>query len=184
MCVASILNQRSKKLTNYTIGMVPKFGFFFLHEHKLQGGKIGNVQNVMWSEVDCWIPKTSPRYSCKQSGACYGDMCCSQTRNSSSSFRIWIWHLGTRFSGLPSNELSLLNIYAINTHVERCFLWMHMMTILQKSWWWIILRDFNMVEDVGDKVFSKLSFHCKQKTFYVRLVQNCIQYWRITKVSG
>jgi hypothetical protein len=39
-----------------------------------------------------------------------------------------------------------------------------------------ILRDFNMVEDVGDKVFSKLSFHCKQKTFYVRLVQNYIQY--------
>jgi hypothetical protein len=76
MFVVSILNQRSKKLTNYIIGMVPKFDFFFLHEHKLQGEKIGNFQNVMWSEVDCWISKTSPRYSCKQSGACYGDMCC------------------------------------------------------------------------------------------------------------
>ena len=57
-------------------------------------------------------------------------------------------------SGIPSDNLGVINIYALNDPLYRCILWETLLRELPRHRKWIVMGDFNMVEARIDKSFQ------------------------------
>jgi hypothetical protein len=54
-------------------------------------------------------------------------------------------------SGLPEGEVGIANVYVPNSSPHRCTLWLAMAQEFSNTCRWILLGDFNMVENKCDK---------------------------------
>ena len=62
-----------------------------------------------------------------------------------------------RFTGVPGQDISVLNIYAPHSSTERCALWGELLEVLPRDCRWILAGDWNFVERRVDKSSSRAS---------------------------
>jgi hypothetical protein len=56
-----------------------------------------------------------------------------------------------RLTGVPGQDIGILNVYAANQAMERCELWSEMLLVLPRDCRWIFVGDWNFVENSADK---------------------------------
>jgi exonuclease III len=129
-----------------------------LQEHKLRGNKIRDLGNKVWSQAEFIYQEAAAAYNTLSSsmGAGSGGVCMwlaptirhlikAQGHSRSGRYQ-WV-----RLTGVPGQDVGVLNVYAANRAAKRCELWCEMLSSLPRDCRWICAGDWNFVESPSDR---------------------------------
>ncbi|KAG0595482.1 hypothetical protein M758_UG169900, partial [Ceratodon purpureus] len=133
-----------------------------IQEHKLRGTAVTSIGQRLWRHAPAFCLAVSPGYGhhLDTNGAGQGGVLTllhprwqRNIRDSGSIHDNKVqW---TILTGIPRDDIGFANVYAPNDSLSRCLLWEEIARTLSRTCRWILMGDYYMVEQRGDK-----SRHC------------------------
>lgn len=143
---------------SYVRDSIPSPDIVAIQEHKLRGSSLARVGNRLWHHATAFSLEASVGYGhtpLDLGAGCRGVLILIHPR--------WARKIGSSgaiqdnrahwfvLQGLPGGDIGFANIHAPNDPLARCLLWEALARDLPCTCRWILMGDFNMVENKADK---------------------------------